>query len=176
MSTSNRDFKYLASREPGEECGRSEEDAVTMDYQARPAWRNQWFEIAAAVLLLALFLFIAGKSVTVGWRDNIQILLAAVGIPFLPLVSLILYRRHAWLYTITADTIESSHGIVARSVQSIRLQDLRNVNVRQTFMQRLLGVGDVEFSSAGGAGIEVVFYGVPDPIGIKDRVQQARRD
>ncbi|MEK7796111.1 MAG: PH domain-containing protein, partial [Pseudomonadota bacterium] len=61
-------------------------------------------------------------------------------------------------------------------VQSIRVQDLRNVNVRQTIWQRLFGVGDVEFSSAGGTGIEVTFYGVTDPLDVKDRVMRSNRD
>jgi hypothetical protein len=57
-------------------------------------------------------------------------------------------------------------------VHSIRIKDLRNINVNQTLWQRLVGVGDVEFSSAGGSGIEVVFLGVDKPMQVKALAQR----
>lgn len=52
------------------------------------------------------------------------------------------------------------------------MRDLRNINVKQTLWQRLMGVGDVEFSSAGGSGIEVSFRGVNDPLQVKSLAQR----
>jgi hypothetical protein len=37
-----------------------------------------------------------------------------------------------------------------------------------------LGVGDVEFSSAGGSGIEVSFRGVSDPLQVKQLAQRTQ--
>jgi uncharacterized membrane protein YdbT with pleckstrin-like domain len=88
------------------------------------------------------------------------------------LLVVVAFRRYSWRYTIDDRTIESRHGVIARNVQSIRIQDLRNVNVRQSLVQRLLRVGNVEFSSAGGAGIEVVFHGVSDPMAVKALAQR----
>jgi hypothetical protein len=39
-------------------------------------------------------------------------------------------------------------------------------------MGRIVGVGDVEFSSAGGSGIEVVFRGVDKPLEVKALAQR----
>ena len=120
--------------------------------------------------LFVLFVYFGIMGAAAGGGRNVQIVLALIGVPMLVLVAVIVYRYHVWTFTIRGDTIESCRGIIGRDVQSIRVQDLRNVNVRQTIWQRLLGVGDVEFSSAGGAGVEVTFYGVTDPLGVKDRV------
>jgi len=141
----------------------------------RPQWRYQW---------LSLFLIVASVTLAVSLR--------VASVPFVPvklahaaeigglalgayLIVLVLFRRYSWLYTIDAESIESSHGLIARRVQSIRIRDLRNINIRQSVMQRLLDVGDVEFSSAAGGDIEVVFYGVPDPMALKEYVQGRQR-
>jgi uncharacterized membrane protein YdbT with pleckstrin-like domain len=73
---------------------------------------------------------------------------------------------------INGETIESREGLIARKVSSIRVRDLRNINVKQSLWQRLMGVGDVEFSSAGGSGIEVSFRGVSDPLQVKSLAQR----
>jgi uncharacterized membrane protein YdbT with pleckstrin-like domain len=84
----------------------------------------------------------------------------------------VIYRRYSWAYKIDNDTIESREGLIARKVKSIRIQDLRNINVNQSLVERILGVGDVEFSSAGGSGIEVVFRGVDRPLEVKALAQR----
>ena len=128
------------------------------------------------MLLFVLFVYFGVKGAAAGGGRSVQIVLALIGVPMLVLVAVIVYRYHVWTFTIRGGTIESCRGIIGRDVQSIRVQDLRNVNVRQSIFQRLFGVGDVEFSSAGGTGIEVTFYGVTDPLGVKDRVMRSNRD
>ncbi|MDH3371305.1 MAG: PH domain-containing protein, partial [Gammaproteobacteria bacterium] len=91
---------------------------------------------------------------------------------FVYLIAVVIYRRYSWAYTIDSDTIESREGIIARKVKSIRIRDLRNINVNQTLFQRIVGLGDVEFSSAGGSGIEVTFLGVDDPLTVKALAQR----
>jgi len=167
----DKDFKYLADR-PVERTAEAAEAQGTKDYRAHPALRNQWFAILAAMALFVLFVYLGLKGAMAGGGTNVQIVLAIIGVPMLVLVAMVVYRYHVWTFTLRGDTIESCKGILGREVQSIRVQDLRNVNVRQSIMQRLLGVGDVEFSSAGGAGVEVTFYGVIDPLGVKDRVMR----
>ena len=174
MTSKDRDYKYLASQETTKGTDRAQEPE-RRDYRARPALRNQWFAILVAMLLFVLFVYFGIKGAAIGGGRNVQVVLALIGVPMLVLVAVIVYRYHVWTFTIRGDTIESCRGIIGRDVQSIRVQDLRNVNVRQSIFQRLFGVGDVEFSSAGGAGVEVTFYGVLDPLSVKDRVMRSQR-
>ena len=167
----DKDFKYLADQ-PAERVAETADPQGAKDYRARPALRNQWFAVLVAILLFLLFVYLGLKGAASGGGRNVQIVLALIGVPLLVLVGFIVYRQHVWTFTIRGGAIESCKGILGRDVQSIRVQDLRNVNVRQTIWQRLLGVGDVEFSSAGGAGVEVTFYGVSDPLRIKDSVMR----
>ena len=134
----------------------------------RPAWRVQWRD-----LLLVPALVVVSFWLTFGHTGTL-IRYAAMGcvIGALVLTLVILYRHFAWRFTIGDDTIESRRGIIGRTIQSIRIEDLRNVNVHQSLIERMLGVGSVEFSTAAGGGVEVVFFGIEDPVQVKNGVQE----
>lgn len=143
-----------------------------MIYEARPTWRYQWSAIVAILIMLVI---IAAATVYgpghIGPRTT-HLVLAAASAVIVYYVLLALYRRLSWRYLIDEHNIESYHGVLARRVHSIRVEDLRNINVNQTVVQRLLDVGDVEFSSAAGGDIEVVFFGVTDPMAVKTLAQR----
>ena len=77
--------------------------------------------------------------------------------------------------TITSDRTRLRKGILSKSITEVWHQDVRNVQLKQTFFQRLLGVGSLGISSAGQAGLEVSVSGIPDPEQVKDLIDQHRR-
>ena len=142
-----------------------------MNYRSRPAWRDQWLLliISLGFLLLTLAsLVFAPQQLS---RQQIEIGIAVLAGLFALGVLTLLYRHYSWAFTIDDSTIESSRGIIARDVNSIRIEDVRNINVKQSIIQRVLFIGDVEFSSAGGSGIEVAFCGVSRPMEVKTLLQ-----
>ena len=143
-----------------------------MNYDDRPAWHNQWWQIALAAVLPLLFIMAIFWGERYFSAPHLRVVLVVMAAVFVYLVFVVVFRRYSWRYTIDDKTIESRQGVIARKVQSIRIQDLRNINVRQSLIQRLLGIGNVEFSSAGGADVEVVFYGVSDPMAVKALTQR----
>ena len=166
-----RDYKYLASRDNDQPPGQSPEKQNTT-YIAHPAWLNQWWQIAIAAALPLVFVLAHLKGDRYFSALNLRAVFVVIVAVFVYLVAVLIYRRYSWAYTIDGETIESREGLIARKVSSIRVRDLRNINVKQTLWQRLLGVGDVEFSSAGGSGIEVSFRGVSDPLQVKSLAQR----
>ena len=166
-----KDFKHLVTdnRTPSQDQAPKKEN---LSYRARPAWRNQWQKIILVLLLTVVFgwAFIRGEiyfSV-----PNLRVVLVVTAAVWAYLALTILYRRYAWRYSLNADNVESRQGLIARKIHSIRLRDLRNINVNQSFMQRILGVGDVEFSSSAGSEVEVVFFGVSRPMQVKNLTQR----
>lgn len=141
-------------------------------YAERPSWRSQWASIGAAAVLAVAFVVLSAMMLLEGARGARMLALVTAAVLLAALLLMLLYRRYSWRYTIDSENIESVQGIIARTVQSIRVRDLRNVNVKQTILQRLLGYGDVEFSSAGGSGVEVVFFGVVRPLAVKQLIQR----
>lgn len=65
-------------------------------------------------------------------------------------------------------------GILSKSINEVRHQDVRNVQLTQTLGQRLFGVGRIGISSAGQSGVEIEISGVPDPDHIKATIDQYR--
>jgi hypothetical protein len=64
-------------------------------------------------------------------------------------------------------TIERK-GLFSRFTSEVRHQDIRNLQVTQSFFERLMGVGRIGISSAGQDDVEIVADDVPSP----DRIRQ----
>ena len=166
-----KDYKYLASRDKEEPQEKSPEKE-TMNYIVRPAWLNQWWQIGIMFLMPFVLILAILKGHQYFSPENLRVVYVVCVAVFVYLMAVVIYRRYSWAYTMDGETIESREGIIARKVKSIRVRDLRNINVNQNLFQRIVGVGDVEFSSAGGSGIEVTFRGVDDPLQVKALAQR----
>lgn len=145
-----------------------------MNYTLRPAWRSQWgLILIAAILFLISFLPLWGAiQSTNGTNGGVPTsLLSVLVVPFIGVCLIILYRHFASTFTIEGGNIESRRGIIARKVNSIRIVDVRNINVKQSILDRILGIGDVEFSSAAGTEAEVVFNDIANPMRVKEQIQ-----
>ena len=122
----------------------------------KPALRAQIYLIALTLLLFA--------SATDGQEG--MVLLALI-----PLC-VIIYRRTANLFYVKNERIESRRGVISRDIRSIALADVRNINLKQGIVARLLNVGTLEFSSAASSGVEVVWWGVKNPMRIKQQIEK----
>lgn len=129
----------------------------------RPAWRSYWLGIMLAVLL--------GFS-SLGGGEAGAINLAAA----LVIIGLVIVKRFSWRYTIEGDRVRRHWGIIARNQQGLRIADLRSVEFSQGPVQRMLGIGDLAFYSAGSGSAEVTFRGIIDPAGWRDRIDSAIDD
>lgn len=58
-----------------------------------------------------------------------------------------------------------TRGILQRSVSEVEHEDIRNIQVQQGLMDRMLNVGQVAVSSAGQDDMEICVAGVRDPEG-----------
>jgi len=74
-------------------------------------------------------------------------------------------RRVTTVYRITNRRIQIKRGIVSRNERSANVDRVQNVNVRQSVGQRILGIGDVDWDTAGSetADSDFTFHGVDDP-------------
>ena len=148
-----------------------------MRYTLRTAWRKQWFLMLIAIsslLILALPLLESFQS-DVEKKPIAEIFnptLLLLALPFGVLLLIMAYRHYSSRFTIDDGNIESRWGIIAREVNSIRIADVRNINVKQSLGDRILFVGDIEFSSAASDNAEVMFKGVSRPMRIKRIVQE----
>jgi uncharacterized membrane protein YdbT with pleckstrin-like domain len=137
-------------------------------YQGHPSWRAiLGFYLkgalvgAAAGVLAALINEGAGLGVV----TFVVILAVTIVVGFI--------RRVATVYTITDRRLNIKIGIVARKVQETRLQRVQNVNYDQGVYERLMQIGDVEFTTAGTDESNFVFAGVGQPEQVVKEVERA---
>lgn len=72
---------------------------------------------------------------------------------------------------ITSNRIIRKSGVIMRDTSEIRLAKVESVSVKQGFLGRIFGYGDVIISGSGGN--EAVMKGVKDPLVFRGQVQEA---
>lgn len=65
-------------------------------------------------------------------------------------------------------------GIFSKSITEVWHRDVRTVNLYQSFLQRIFGVGQIGVSSAGQGDVEISVSGLPDPDKIKAAIDSRR--
>ena len=127
-------------------------------YAGRPSWRALMSFYAGGIGLAVLVLLILGLLAG-EWA-----LAAAIAAALAVLTLLIGYlRRVSTKYLITTQRLRISRGIVRRNVQETRLERVQNVNYQQSVLDRVLGVGTVDFDTAGTDDSEFRFEWVDGP-------------
>jgi uncharacterized membrane protein YdbT with pleckstrin-like domain len=84
-------------------------------------------------------------------------------------------KRSTTRYTISDQRIHIRTGIVSRQEHSTQLGRIQNVSVNQSIFQRMLGIGDVDWDTAGteAGGADFRLRMVDDPSSIVRVVDQA---
>jgi uncharacterized membrane protein YdbT with pleckstrin-like domain len=76
---------------------------------------------------------------------------------------------------VTDERVSLRRGILSRHTNDVYHTDIRNVQISQGFLQRLFDVGSIGVASSGHAGIEIAVNGLPDPLQIKEIIDQYRK-
>lgn len=74
--------------------------------------------------------------------------------------------------TITTSRVVLRKGILSKSLNEVRHEHIRNVQLYQTFVQRLFNVGRLGISTAGQSGVEITVDGIPDPAQAKSLLDE----
>ena len=138
-------------------------------FEGHPSWRSVLqFYVAGVVLVAVVAAVCALASGTV---------LAIIGgVAVLALVLLVGFlKRLATRYVITTERLHIRRGILSKATQETRIQRVQNVNTDQSFFERLMQVGTVDFDTAGSDDSEFRFVGVADPRDVVRAVDRAQR-
>jgi uncharacterized membrane protein YdbT with pleckstrin-like domain len=144
-------------------------------FEGHPSWRAILAFYLKGVLLAVAAGLVVALATRIGGDVNsgLVFLVVLVALGLTVLVGFI--KRVTTTYTITDRRLNIKRGIVSREVQQTRLERVQNVNFNQTFIQRALQVGDVDFDTAGSGDYDFSFDGVDDPQGVVQKVDEAWR-
>ena len=140
-------------------------------FRARP--------VAAAIVglvfliaVVAVVMSVAGMSIAGYSLDETMTLGPAslltwvCGITFLTIASVVGYcmlLSQFTTLTVTDDRTIYQEGFVSRETSEVQHNDVRNIQLDQSFVQRLLGIGGVSISSSGQDNLEIVANRLPNP-------------
>ena len=86
-----------------------------------------------------------------------------------------LVKRTGTTYLVSNQRLYIRRGVLAKRVQQTRVDRIQNVNTEQSFRERLLHVGTVDFDTAGSDDSEFRFVGIADPGEVVNAVDRAQR-
>ena len=117
-------------------------------YEGAPSWKAWfWQYVFAGVLSLAL-----------------------VGLLWMGILNL---RRRSRRYRITTRTIDYEVGVFSRRVETLQLWRVKDIEFRQTFLERLLGIATIHVFTHDLTDPEVFIRGLPASREIFDRLKDA---
>lgn len=125
-------------------------------FRARPLT----FAVVAAVLVGGVVALAAGLASAQIWLWPLGALGALLAL------AVIVYW---WILTLSAALVVTNkrtiqrRGLLARSTSEVMHDNIRNIQIDQTFWQRLWGVGSIGISSSGQDGIEVQMGDLKNP-------------
>jgi uncharacterized membrane protein YdbT with pleckstrin-like domain len=138
-------------------------------FDGHPSWRAilgfYVFGFVAAVAAGILAGVIAGSTVGV-----VVLIVVLTGVILAGLI-----RRLATHYLVTTQRLRIRRGILSRHVQQTRLDRVQNVNTNQSFFERVLQIGTVDFDTAGTEDSDFTFRGIADPDQVVGAVDRAQR-
>lgn len=142
--------------------------------------RQHWVVFLPIVTVTLLSVAVVGLVVDVlpsevGGRSlhgtKVLVLLAAVVVAAVTVTSRWLRWRFT-TYTLTDRRVVVSRGVLSRYMESISLDRIQDISIRQGLMARMVRAGDVEIESAGRDGAEVLTL-IGDPGGFGNDLQGA---
>ncbi len=136
-------------------------------YRGRPAWLSFWRSIIISIVALG-----AGIAT---WSYNGWFLFGSLVIA-LAFYGYVCFTRSLRLYLVTRRRVEVIYGFISKSSHEVRIRDIRTINVKKIGLKGLIGVGTVEFSTAGGDEIEVAFKDVFRANRVKALVRKLQDD
>lgn len=142
-------------------------------WQGGPAWSNY-----LGMLLLILLLLAAGVALPFLPAETVEGVRTAgyvlIGLAVL-LFLIVAVQRATQRYTVTTQRAMVRRGLLSRHEWELELRHVRDIQLKQSFGQRVLRTGTLEISSAGRDTAEVIFAGISNPDGVKELIRQGMR-
>jgi uncharacterized membrane protein YdbT with pleckstrin-like domain len=126
------------------------------------------FILSAMVFIIPLFVVLYSINAYV---FLMLFMLVSVSIAFTLVMA---YFKYLYtFYVVTNDRIIYQAGIISRDYRTCKFDKIQNTYIRISIYERLLGVGNILFSTAGESGIEISFDLVRQPLLAKQKIINA---
>jgi uncharacterized membrane protein YdbT with pleckstrin-like domain len=94
------------------------------------------------------------------------------GVAAIGIIGFAVLSRYSWRFVIEDDRLTSHYGMLSRKRKSVRIRDLRNIELYQPWGDKVFSIGTLAFFAAGSGQAELIFWGIKQPSDWRDRIQQ----
>lgn len=133
------------------------------------------------LIFLGLFILIAGGlGGLLGLSLDLEVPVVAISISTAIALVLILFgllgltrTLLTWWstrYVVTTDELYKKTGVISRSVQNTRMEEVQNTSFDQSWFGRLASHGDVHIATAGTGGTEITYRHAPGPAEVVETI------
>ncbi|KAB1196944.1 MULTISPECIES: PH domain-containing protein [Haloferax] len=102
--------------------------------------------------------------------DGQSILLAIISLGILPFLFVKGSR-----YVVTNERVMKKTGLLGTSTEEYRIDDISQLSTGQRLVEKLLGVGNLQFATAA-AGSNIVFFGLDDHESVANTIRNVQRE
>jgi hypothetical protein len=148
------DYEEASLEKPDVVASQSDEEEIL--HHLHPSW----FSYPKTLLLFVLSAALAAWCYREQYGFVYVLVSASVAALCLLNISL---DRSTKDYLITSKRVEAEFGIVGRNSKEVRICDIRAIDVHQEGYYGMVGVGTVDFCSAGGEAVDVQFQNIRNP-------------
>jgi len=99
----------------------------------------------------------------------------AFGWLIIPLI-IAFWRRASMLLFVYKDNVILERGVLSKNTTQVLISDIRSLDTKQSFVQRIFRVGDIAIGTAGMFGYEIVAQGLPNPKSVANLILRQRRN
>ncbi len=84
------------------------------------------------------------------------------------------WKRAEVTLTVTENKIILEKGLLSKDIKEIFLTDIRTVDLKQSLLQRIFGIGDILIATSGTDSYEDMARGLPKARDIQDLISNQR--
>jgi uncharacterized membrane protein YdbT with pleckstrin-like domain len=85
-----------------------------------------------------------------------------------------LFRRASLVMRVYSNRITIERGVFSKCYQDYLPRDIRAIDIDQSFLGRMVGIGDLTISTSATAEGSEKLSGIPDPKGIRELILKLR--
>jgi uncharacterized membrane protein YdbT with pleckstrin-like domain len=149
----------------------TKDESVQM--QLRPDFTATFLPIAFMVLFIVVLNGFWLLNPKPGIMQKFSLIFLSLSTIGLILVVGMAYLRYIYtFYIVTNRRIIYQSGVVARDYRDARLDRIQDISVGVNFLDRILDVGDIGFSTAGSPFVELIFSKVKNPARVKKSINE----
>ncbi|MBR4196985.1 MAG: PH domain-containing protein [Synergistaceae bacterium] len=112
-----------------------------------------WYAAAAVDVLIVLYILVKRMTISLTLKDN----------PEKPSDQEVSFSELSPLKPFSSD--------FSKSIE-IGLMNIEHIEVKQTLMQKILGIGDIIIASSGTGREEIIAPGILHPVEVRDEIQE----